>query len=183
MRRRFLALATAICTALAMAGGGAVRTFRGNGFLVGIAEPQGWVINMNAPQLAQFVLHRMGLSWRRADSVIFVRLVPRLSDEKAEEFVQSNVEDFQQSCAAPQVRDIDLKMEGSRRFWAKSYDCASIRHEVTAVTEVPGYFVLFILTSRGAPPADATLQAYKEVLSSFFWQETARQPGLDPDGR
>lgn len=180
MAWRFLTLATAICTTLA-ASGGAVRTFRGNGFLVGIAEPQGWVINMNAPQLAQFVLHRMGLTWREADDVIFVRLIPRSNDQQVEEFVQSNVQDFQQSCPAPEVRDIDLKMEGQRKFLVKSYDCATMRHEVTAVTEVPEFFVLFVLTSRGAPASEVAMTAYREVLSSFVWQETARRPGLDPD--
>ena len=178
MRLRSLALTTAFCTALTAAGG-VVRTYRGDGFLVGIAEPQGWVINMNAPQLAQFVLHRMGSTWREADSVIFVRL----TDEPAEEFVQRNVQDFEQSCPAPEVRDIDLKVDGQRKFWVKSYDCASMRHEVTAVTEVPRYFVLFVLTSRSTPPSEVALAAYREVLSSFNWRETERRPGLDPDGR
>ncbi|MEE8587316.1 MAG: hypothetical protein V3T83_20950, partial [Acidobacteriota bacterium] len=132
MRRRFSGLALVLCSALAAAGG-PVRTFRGNGFLVGIAEPQGWVINMNAQQLAQFVLHRMGMTWREADNVIFVRLIPRQADQKAQAFVDSNVQDFEASCLAPEVRDLDLDVGGQRKFWIKSYGCASMRHEVTAV--------------------------------------------------
>lgn len=179
MKRPIPCLAMLLCTALA-ASGGPVRTFRGNGFLVGIAEPQGWVINMNAPQLAQFVLHRMGKTWREADSVIFVRLIPRQADQRAEAFVQSNVQDFEQSCVAPEVRDVDLKMGGQRKFWIKSYDCASMRHEVTAVTEVPGFFILFVLTSRGGPATEPIMTAYREVLTSFVWRETPRQPMRNP---
>ena len=179
MRWRCSGLAIVLSSAALAVAGGSVRTFRGNGFLVGIAEPQGWVIDMNALQLAQFVLHRMGMTWREADSVIFVRLIPRQADHKAEAFVDSNVQDFEQSCLGPEVRDLDLNVGGQRKFWIKSYDCASMRHEVTAVTEVPGFFVLFVLTSRGAPATEVALTAYREVLTSFVWQETPAQPRLE----
>ena len=183
MRRLVPWLLVALCTSLVLPQTGNVRTFRGRGFLLGIAEPQGWVINMDAPQLAQFVLHRQGLSWREANSIIFVRLIPRKDQESAQQFVESNVEDFEKSCLAPEVKDVDLDLKGDRKFWIKSYDCAATRFELTAVTEVPGFFSLLVLTSRGGPPAQPALDAYREVLSSFFWQDTASQPVPDPQGR
>ncbi|HSR66370.1 MAG TPA: hypothetical protein VLU25_00385 [Acidobacteriota bacterium] len=176
---------------------GSMRSFNGRTFSFGFLEPSGWMINNEAAQLAHFVLHKEGMDWREAPAILFIRLVDpergehgqealgrneQQQDESLEAFVKRNVESFKAVCPAFEIKDVKLSRANlGHEFIVKSYDCPGMRHEITAVTEVPDYFVLLVLSSRSEEDLKAALPKYEQVVSSFYWRQ--RETAQVPDDR
>lgn len=182
---RRLAILTLCSAGVALASAGQMRTWGGRDFILGILEPDGWIAEVSdVTQIAHFVLHPAEQTWRDADSVIYVRLVPRSDEESVDGFVEQNMENLRESCPLIDFQDYQFDVHGSRDFTTKGYDCPGHRYEVASVTAVPGYFALLALSSRTDAELKQNLPVFKEVLKSFYWQQRERIPKMQkPESR
>lgn len=177
MLRVFTALLVASLTIGPTEGqAGRLQKLTGNGFSLKILEPEGWQFNFrSASQLAHFILHKAGTNWRKAESVIFVRIIPRQSEEKRSDFIESNEDGIRGACpGAMELRDVELGGESSNDFWVRGYDCLGSRYEVVAIKEVPRFFVLLLLSARSDDALKEALPPYQKILASFDWTDRPR---------
>jgi len=155
--------------------GGETIRIAGKGFSFSITEPDGWNIDFGAAsQLANFVMHPAGTSWRKSPVVVFGRFTPRNSQETLESFQEKDAKELENACPFYEIRDLDLDVKGLRRFLVREHSCPSVRDEIVAVTEVPGFFVTFVLSSDRRDSLQSALSPFQEMLSSFDWMS---QPG------
>lgn len=152
-----------------LTGGNTIR-IGGKGFTFSIIEPNGWKIDFGAAsQIANFVMHPAGSSWRGSPVVAFGRFTPRGSQETLESFVEKDAEELQKTCPFYEIRDLDLELTGSRKFLVREHSCPSVRDEIVAVTRVPGFFVTFVLSSDQRDSLQSAVLPFREMLSSFEW--------------
>jgi len=166
---RVLTLVILLCTVCTLEGG---RTLRigGKDFSFSITEPEGWTIDFSsAHQIANFVMYPMNTTWRESDVVAFARFLPKGSQETLEVFLENNLKEFQQRCPFYETGDVKLELSGARTFVAKALHCPSMRHEIIAVTEVPGFFITFVLSSNQRNWLQSAFSPFRELLSSFLW--------------
>jgi len=166
---RTLVLLVLLCTVCPLEGG---RTLRigGKDFSFSITEPEGWTIDFAAAQqIANFVMYPMNTTWRESDVVAFARFAPTGSQETLEVFLENNLKEFQQRCPFYETGDVKLELSGAQTFVAKALHCPSMRHEIVAVTEVPGFFITFVLSSNQRNLLQSALSPFRELLSSFLW--------------
>jgi len=166
---RVLTLVILLCTVCTLEGG---RTLRigGKDFSFSITEPEGWTIDFSsAHQIANFVMYPMNTTWRESDVVAFARFLPKGSQETLEVFLENNLKEFQQRCPFYETGDVKLELSGARTFVAKALHCPSMRHEIVAVTEVPGFFITFVLSSNQRNRLQSAFSPFRELLSSFLW--------------
>ena len=142
----------------------------GQDFSFSVTEPEGWMIDFSsAQQIANFVMYPLNTTWRESDVVVFARFLPNRSEESLEAFLGNNLEEFQQRCPFYETRDVKLKLSGAQTFMTKALHCPSMRHEIVAVTEVPGFFITFVLSSNQRNRLQSALSPFRELLSSFLW--------------
>ncbi len=166
---RILAFIVLLCTVCPLEGG---RTLRigGRDFSFSVTEPEGWTIDFtSAQQIANFVMYPMNTTWRESDVVAFARFLPKGSQETLEVFLGNNLKEFQRRCPFYETRDVKLELSGAQTFVAKAFHCPSMRHEIVAVTEVPGFFITFVLSSNQRNQLQSALSPFRELLSSFLW--------------
>jgi hypothetical protein len=166
---RIFALIVLLCAVCPLEGG---RTLRigGKDFSFSITEPEGWTIDFNAaPQIANFVMYPMNTTWRESDVVAFARFLPKGSQETLEVFLENNLKEFQQRCPFYETGDVKLELSGAQTFVTKALHCPSMRHEIVAVTEVPGFFITVVLSSNQRDRLQSVLSPFQELLSSFLW--------------
>ena len=157
--------------------GGKTIRIGGNGFSFSITEPDGWQIDFRgARQIANFVMHPVGSNWRQAPVVAFARFTPRGSRETLESFFDRDAEEFQKACPFYEIQDVDLALKGFRKFLSREHSCPSVRNEIVAVTEVPGFFVTFVLSSDRRDSLQGAVSPFQEMLSSFDWVGQAPTP-------
>ena len=174
--RRIFALIVLLCTVCPLEGG---RTLRigGKDFSFSITEPEGWTIDFTAAQqIANFVMYPMNTTWRESDVVAFARFAPKGSQETLEVFLENNLKEFQQRCPFYETEDVKLESSGAQTFVAKALHCPSMRHEIVAVTEVPGFFITFVLSSDQRNRLQSALSPFRELLSSFLWVPRKTEP-------
>jgi hypothetical protein len=155
---------------------------RGNDFSFSVTEPEGWAIDFySAAQIANFVMHQKGTTWRKADVVTFARFIR--TDERGDlkTLVETESQEFQKRCPFSEVRDVNLEVSGSRDFLAKAFHCTGFRHEIVAFTEVPGFFVTFVLSSDQENRLQAALAPFQELLSSFSFDLESSSDGPSPN--
>jgi len=114
-------------------------------------------------------MHPAGSNWREASVVAFARFTPRSSRETLKSFVDRDAEEFQKTCPFYEIRDLDLDLKGYRKFLTREHSCPSVRDEIVAVTEVPGFFVTFVLSSDRPDSLENAVPPFREILSSFTW--------------
>ena len=166
---RVLTLIVFLCTVCTLEGG---RTLRigGTDFSFSITEPEGWTIDFSsAHQIANFVMYPMNTTWRESNVVAFARFLPNGSQETLEVFLGNNLKEFQQRCPFYETREVKLELSGAQTFVAKGLHCPGMRHEIVAVTEVPGFFITFVLSSNQRNQLQSALSPFRELLSSFLW--------------
>ena len=166
---RLLAVIVLLCTVCPLEGG---RTLRigGKDFSFSITEPEGWTIDFAAAQqIANFVMYPMNTTWRESDVVAFARFLPKGTQETLEVFLENKLKEFQQRCPFYETGDVKLELSGGPTFVAKAFHCPSMRHEIVAVTEVPGFFITFVLSSNQRNRLQGALSPFQELLSSFLW--------------
>ena len=167
--RRIFALIVLLCAVCPLEGG---RTLRigGKDFSFSITEPEGWTIDFTAAQqIANFVMYPMNTTWRESDVVAFARFAPKGSQATLEVFLENNLKEFQERCPFYETGDVKLELSGAQTFVAKALHCPSMRHEIVAVTEVPGFFITFVLSSDQRNRLQSALSPFRELLSSFLW--------------
>jgi hypothetical protein len=181
---RMLALIVFLSTVCPLEAG---RTLRigGKDFSFSITEPEGWMIDFAAaPQIANFVMYPLHTTWRESDVVAFARFAPKGSQETLEAFLGNNLKEFQQRCPFYETEDVKLELSGSQTFVTKALHCPSMRHEIVAVTEAPGFFITFVLSSNQRNQLQSALPPFRELLSSFLWvprkTETEKPPEEKP---
>ena len=148
------------------------NTFKvnGRGFSFSITEPEGWSVDFrSAAQIANLVMHPKHSTWREASVVVFGRFVPKQPKETLKTFVDNALEEFQNSCPFFEIRNSDLELDGPQSFATKILHCPGVRHEMVAVTEVPGFFVTFVLSADSPNGLREAQAPFQEVLSSFLW--------------
>ena len=173
---RTFALFVLLCTVCPLEGG---RTLRigGKDFSFSITEPEGWTIDFTAAQqIANFVMYPTNTTWRESDVVAFARFSPKGPQETLEVFVENNLKEFQQRCPFYETGDVKLESSGAQTFVAKALHCPSMRHEIVAVTEVPGLFITFVLSSDQRNRLQSALSPFQELLSSFLWVPRKTEP-------
>ncbi len=166
---RILALILLLSTVYPLQGG---RTLRigGRDYSFSITEPEGWNIDFtSAQQIANFVMHPRNTTWRESDVVAFGRFVPKAAAETLRTFLDDDLKEFQLRCPFYEAGDVKLEVIGTRAFMTKALHCPTMRHEIIAVTEVPGYFVTFVLSSNQGNQLQSALPPFQELLSSFRW--------------
>jgi len=166
---RLLAGIVLLCTVCPLEGG---RTLRigGKDFSFSITEPEGWTIDFAAAQqIANFVMYPMNTTWRESEVVVFARFLPKETQETPEVFLENKLKEFQQRCPFYETGDVKLELSGGPTFVAKAFHCPSMRHEIVAVTEVPGFFITFVLSSNQRNRLQGALSPFRELLSSFLW--------------
>ena len=167
--KRIVVLGILLVVCGSLMGGNTIR-IGGKGFAFSITEPDGWKIDFGAAsQLANFVMHPAGSSWRKSPVVAFGRLTPRGSQETLESFVDKDAEELEKTCPFYEIRDLDLDLKGFRKFLVREYSCPGVRDEIVAVTEVPGFFVTFVLSSDHRDSLQSAVLPFREMLSSFDW--------------
>ena len=153
----------------ALAKGKTLRV-NGRGFSFSISEPEGWVVDFrSAAQIANFVMHPKLSTWRESSVVVFGRFLAKQPKETLETFVDNALEEFQNSCPFFDIQDSDLELDGPQSFTTKILRCPGVRHEMVAVTEVPGFFVAFVLSADSPNGLREAQSPFQEVLSSFLW--------------
>ena len=169
MAKRMAALWILLIVCDPLLGGKTVR-IGGSGFTLSITEPEGWKIDFGtASQIANFVMHTAGSSWRNSPVVACGRLTPRTPQESLESFVGRDADEFEKACPFYEARDLDLALKGFRKFLIRELSCPGVRDEIVAVTEVPGFFVTFVLSSDRRDSLDEAVSPFREMLSSFDW--------------
>ena len=139
-------------------------------FSFSITEPEGWTIDFAAAQqIANFAMYPMNTTWRESDVVAFARFLPKGSQETLEVFLGNNLKEFQQGCPFYETGDVKLELSGAQTFVTKAFHCPSMRHEIVAVTEVPGFFIIFVLSSNQRNQLQSAFFPFRELLSSFLW--------------
>jgi hypothetical protein len=152
---------------------GKVLRLYGRDFSFQVTEPDGWMLNTrSAPQIANFIFHPRGVDWRRADSVIFARFVPRLEDETLEDFARQGREKFLAECPFADDRPPPLDLPPVDQFAFEVYHCPGIREEVVAVTAVRRFFVVFALSTQKEGALKEGFGALHQIASSFEWFES-----------
>ena len=126
-------------------------------------------------QIANFVVHPAETHWRSAPAVIFGRFVPRSTGETLSDFVKQDEERFRAGCNGARVKDVDWKADSERTFLLKDFTCVNQRKEIVAVTEVPSYFGIFILSGQEAQAVDAAAGSFQVLLAGFQWIETKKE--------
>ena len=99
----------------------------------------------------------------------FGRFSPKGSQETLESFVEKDTEELQKTCPFYEIRNLDLKVKGLRKFLVREHSCPSVRDEIVAITEVPGFFVTFVLSSNHRDSLQSAVVPFREMLSSFDW--------------
>ncbi len=181
---RILALIVLLSTVCPLEGGKTLR-IGGKDVSFSITEPEGWMIDFAAaPQIANFVMYPLHTTWRESDVVAFARFAPKGSQETLEAFLGNNLKEFQERCPFYETRDVKLELSGAQTFVTTTLHCPSMRHEIVAVTEVPGFFITFVLSSNQRNRLDSALSPFQELLSSFLWvprkSETEKLEGKKP---
>lgn len=149
---------------------GHILKIHGNGFSFLITEPDGWVIDVeSAAQIANFVMHEQGTTWRQATVMVFGRLMEKEKNENLQSFMKLDVDQFEENCPGFEVKDVPLNIPSEPKFLAKAYNCPGARREVTAFAEVDNLFAVFILTAKKKELIDKSLPAFSQMLSSFRW--------------
>ncbi len=173
---RMFALIVLLSTVCPLEGG---RTLRigGKDFSFSITEPEGWLIDFAAAQqIANFVMYPMNTTWRESDVVAFARFAPKGPQETLEVFLENNLKEFQQRCPFYETGDVKLELSGAQTFVTKALHCPSMRHEIVAVTEVPGFFITVVLSSNQRDRLQSVLSPFQELLSSFLWVPRKTEP-------
>jgi len=142
----------------------------GRDYSFSVTEPEGWNIDFtSAQQIANFVMHPRNTTWRRSDVVAFGRFVPKAAKESLRNFLDDDLKEFQLRCPFYEAGDVNLEVIGARAFLTRALHCPTMRHEIIAVTEVPGYFVTFVLSSNQGDQLQSALLPFQDLLSSFRW--------------
>ena len=179
--RRIFALIVLLCAVCPLEGG---RTLRigGKDFSFSITEPEGWTIDFTAAQqIANFVMYPTNTTWRESDVVAFARFAPKGSQQTLEVFLENNLKEFQQRCPFYETGDVKLELSGAQTFVAQALHCPSMRHEIVAVTEVPGFFITFVLSSDQRNRLQSALPPFRELLSSFLWVPRKTESDMPPE--
>lgn len=141
-----------------------------NTFSFLVTEPEGWMIDArSAIQIASLVMHKKGTTWREAEVVVFARFIEKAESETLADFGKSHLDHFAKRCPPLNIGDLTLKLTGKRKFLTKAYGCPEGRNEVVAFTELPGFFGVFILSSRNKRAISSTLGLFQAMLLSFQW--------------
>ncbi|MDA2937918.1 hypothetical protein MYX75_06625 [Acidobacteria bacterium AH-259-A15] len=158
---------------------GSTLRVRGNGFSFSVTEPEGWSIDFqSAAQIANFVMHPKESNWREANVVAFARLTPMRPQQSLKTFMQRDLQEFQESCPFYEIQDVNLDLRGPRKFLTKALHCPGVRHEIVAVTHVPGFFVTFILSSNHQNELHSARSSFQDLLSSFLWFSPKSETGI-----
>jgi len=171
----------AVCFILSLLGfatqaeiGGRLLSLSGSTFSLEVLEPQGWTLATRAaPQIANFIFHPQGTDWRRAEAVVYVRIVPREESEKAEQFIESSGKRFKEGCVFGDREAKEPLLLGATSFHLVEFRCPGIREEVVAVTAVSGAFVVFTLSVQPGGSIDTLRPVLKSILMSFRWHSMA----------
>ena len=151
---------------------------RSSSYSFSVTEPEGWTIDFrSAAQVANFVMHRRGTTWRNADVIVLARFIRTSGNDSLQTLVEKESQELQRKCPLSEVQDVNLEIEGSQDFLAKTVYCTGLRHEIVAFTKVPGFFVTFVLSSEQKNRLQASVFPFQELLSSFLWVE--QQPSVD----
>jgi hypothetical protein len=143
---------------------------RSSSFAFQILEPEGWVLDTRAaPQIANFVFHPEGSDWRRSDSNIFVRFIPRRQEGSAKEFWDMNQEGFLEECPFGEEVPCELEGQEDSAFEFRKYICPGVREEIIAVAPVQGYFAMLVLTSKRNHGTADSLEVLNSIAKSFRW--------------
>ncbi len=144
----------------------------GKGFSFFVTEPEGWVIDArSAAQLANFVMYTHGSDWRQADVLVFARMVEKGAGESLDDFGQLELIRLQQQCPELQVDDATLELKSTRPFLAKSCLCPGGKQEIVVFSEAPGFFAIFVLSSKSSQALAGSLTPFQELVSSFRWSQ------------
>ncbi len=178
--RSIVALLIMFCSVYLLAAGRTIRISSPQ-FAFLIDEPEGWMIDVqSAVQIANFVVHRQGTTWRGADVAVFGRFLPREGEETLEDFVKDDELRFQLNCPMSEIKRLDLEPREGRthEFLVKTYNCPATQSEIVAIAQVPNFFVIFSLsTQKGEKALERGMDAFQELLRSFrFLPRQVRQP-------
>jgi hypothetical protein len=89
----------------------------GDGFMMTVQEPAGWVASSDAGRAdgLPVVLFQKGSTWKNSPVVMYARLVKTTKD--LSNFIAADVRDFQKSCPGIQISDVGFS---EKRFVCKS---------------------------------------------------------------
>lgn len=166
---------------------GRLLELHGRGFSFSVLEPEGWELAPRAaPQIATFIFQRKGSNWRRADSVIYVRFVPREADQTVEEFMALNRAQFLEECPFAEDQRSEAPLDAVEGFMTAEFSCSGVREEIVAARASSRLFLVFVLSSRSPSALRVDAPVLRSILSSFKWKEQAppqRFPDREPQER
>jgi hypothetical protein len=136
-----------------------------------------------APQIANFIFHPAGEEWRRADTVIYVRLVSKGADESLDSFIETAKESFRERCLGSSDDSDFPPIKEVPGFTIEDFSCFGMREEVVAFREVPGYFIVFTLAVQPGGSLENSLPVLRQVLQSFRWAQPPDRRGAELPGR
>jgi len=154
---------------------------QGQGYVLLVEEPEGWKTDFNSVrQIANFVMFPDGISWRDAEVAVFAQILPRGAENDLESFMKEDQEQFAEQCPFYETDSMAFKGTGEHPFLTRFFYCPGRRHEVLAVTQVPGFFAAFVLTSDQKTRLEEARPSFEEILTSFRWETQERLPQPNP---
>ena len=163
---------------------GRVLRLSGNGFVLHLAEPSGWrLATRAAPQIANFIFHPAGEEWRRAETVIYVRLVSKGVNQSLEGLIETAKESFRERCLGSSGDSDVPTIKEVPGFTIEDFSCFGMHEEVVAFREVPGYFVVFTLAVQPGGSLEESVPVLRQILHSFRWAQPPVVKGPEPPGR
>lgn len=149
---------------------GRVLQMYGKDFWFQVREPEGWTLETNsARQIANFIFRPVGKDWRRSESLIISRFVPRQRHDTLEGLLTQSREQFLEACPFADEETELGSLDEVAAFSVRVYHCPGVRKEVVAAAAYSSYFVIFALSSGGERGIASALPVFKEILSSFQW--------------
>lgn len=141
----------------------------GKAFAFQIKEPKGWILDFHsAAQIANFVMHEEGTTWRAAGALVSVRFFEKTGDD-LKSFVDQEFSHLAYSCPFFETEQLPTLPPAVPGFDFMAFECSPQRHELVAVTELPDHFAVFSLSCTSVDYLRKVVPVFEQALLSFQW--------------
>lgn len=133
----------------------------GNGFMLTVQNPAGWVASSNAGRAdgLPVVLFEKGSTWQNSPVVMYARVVKSALDLSS--FIAADVRDFQKSC--PGIRVVDLASD-EKRFICSAGNAPN--SEVVHYARTKPGILIWVMSARTESQLESFASDFHKVVAS-----------------
>lgn len=146
----------------------------GEGFNIGVKIPKGWDCSCDGKEAAEIganaVLFKKGQNWRKAESIIFIRVNPAI-DDKISEDMAADMKNYKVQHPDTKFKDLSIahpKYKTTSKLFVKPKVSSEY---VTYIAPKP-FPKKNISSAMNIQKREANvdeIQAYKEITASLIW--------------